>query len=204
MFYSLSGEIIHQEPGCVVIQCGGVGFSCTVSGYTQRTLPAGGDATLYTQMVVSQDNIALYGFASRAELSCFKMLTGVSGIGNKTAMSLLSAMSPEQLAISVASGDHKALTCAQGIGPKQAQRIVLELKDKMAGLGAPADMSSAGSAAVSAVPNVAVNASEAIRALMVLGYSSGEASALVAKLDPTLPVEQLIAQALRSANSTSN
>lgn len=200
MFYSLTGEVIHKEPGCAVIECGGVGFSCIVSGSTYNRLNVGSSATLFTHLNVAQDSISLYGFSSRAELSCFKMLTSVSGIGNKTAIALLSAMTPEQIAISVAAGDYKALTCAQGIGPKQAQRIVLELKDKMSGLGAPADIPNGG-AAPAARTSTAQNAAEAVRALMVLGYSSGEASALVSKLDPGLPVEQLIAQALRSADT---
>jgi len=192
---------VHQEPGIAVVSCGGVGYLCSVSASTQRTLPTSGTVTLYTHMNVTQDAITLYGFATRAELSCFRMLTSVSGIGSKTALSALSAMTPEQLAISVAAGDHKALTCAQGIGNKQAQRIVLELKDKMAGLGAPSDVITAGTPAVGAPAVAGSNAAEAVRALMVLGYSSGEASSLVSRLDPTLPVEKLIAQALRSADA---
>ncbi|MBQ9994083.1 MAG: Holliday junction branch migration protein RuvA [Clostridia bacterium] len=198
MIYSLTGEIIHSEPGFVVIECGGVGFRCIVSNSTQRTLPSiGQSTTLYTYLNITQDAMTLFGFSSQSEMSCFKMLTSVSGIGSKTAIAVLSAMTPEQLAVSVASGDHKALTVAQGIGPKQAQRIVLELKDKVAKLGAPADMPISGGIPA-AMPQVAASgAAEAIRALMVLGYSSGEASQMIAKLDQTLPVEQMISQALR-------
>lgn len=194
MIYSLTGEVLYVESGMAVIECGGVGFKCIVSASTlQKLPPVGQSTTIFTHLNVTQDAMTLYGFATKSELSCFRMLTGVSGIGSKTAIAVLSAMTPEQLAMNVASGDYKAITCAQGIGPKQAQRIVLELKDKVTSMGAPtvaADISSV-------APSPAGNAAEAIRALMVLGCSSGEASQLVAKLDQTLPVEQLISQALR-------
>ena len=198
MIYSLTGEVLYVEPGVAVIECGGVGFRCLVSGSTLRELPPVGQSTmLYTHLNVTQDAMTLYGFATKSELSCFRMLTSVSGIGSKTAVAVLSAMSPEQLAVSVAAGDYKALTCAQGIGPKQAQRIVLELKDKVTGMGAPLDTSPIGAGAAAPVATPAGNAAEAIRALMVLGCSSSEAAQLVAKLDQTQSVEQLIQQALR-------
>ena len=195
MIYSLTGEILFVEPNTAVIECGGVGFKCVVSNSTlQRLPPVGSSTTLFTHLNVTQDAMTLFGFATKSELSCFRMLTGVSGIGPKTAIAVLSAMTPEQLAINVASGDYKALTCAQGIGPKQAQRIVLELKDKVTSMGAPADSAAVSPAAVSAP---AGNSAEAIRALMVLGCSSGEAAQLVAQLDQSQPVETLIQQALR-------
>jgi len=198
MLYSLTGEILYIEPGVAVIECGGVGFKCIISSSTANTLPPiGNSTTIFTHLNVTQDAMTLYGFATKSELSCFRMLTSVSGIGSKTAISVLSAMTPEQLAINVASGDYKAITCAQGIGPKQAQRIVLELKDKVTSMGAPADPVGGVSAPVSPVASPSGNAAEAIRALMVLGCTSGEASQLVAQLDQTLPVEQLISQALR-------
>lgn len=199
MIYSLTGEILFVEPNTAVIECGGVGFKCVVSNSTlQRLPPVGSSTTLFTHLNVSQDAMTLFGFATKSELSCFRMLTGVSGIGPKTAIAVLSAMTPEQLAMNVASGDYKAITCAQGIGPKQAQRIVLELKDKVTSMGAPADGVPADAAAVSPAVSVpAGNSAEAIRALMVLGCTSGEASQLVAQLDQSQPVEQLIQQALR-------
>ena len=195
MFYSLRGKLLASEPGFVALECGGIGFRCAVSMSTQMSMPpVGEEAFLFTHMTVSQDAVGLYGFASREELSCFKMLTGVSGIGAKTAVAALSALSPEQIAISVASGDYKTLTRANGIGPKQAQRIVLELKDKVTGLGAPAPD-------IVGIPSGGAvrggGASEAIGALMVLGCDAGEAARLVAQLDPALPVEQLIAGALK-------
>lgn len=197
MIYSLSGELLVCEPGVVVISCGGVGFRCVVSGTTQRAMPPiGQKASLYTHMNVTQDAITLYGFSTRAEMSCFRMLTGVSGIGSKTAIAVLSVISPEQLAVSVAAGDAKALTAAPGIGPKQAQRIVLELKDKVSDIQ---PVLSSGGAGVQ-LPTVAAGAAtEAIRALGALGYSQTEAAQMVSKLDQSMTVEQMIAAALRAA-----
>ncbi len=194
MIYSLTGKIVLVEPSVAVIECGGVGFKCVVSNSTLQNLPSvGSSTTLLTHLNVTQDSMTLYGFATKSELSCFRMLTGVSGIGPKTAIAVLSAMLPEQLAMNVASGDYKAITRAQGIGPKQAQRIVLELKDKVTSMGAPDE----GTPAPSAASVSSGNTAEAIRALMVLGCTSGEASQLVSQLDNTLPVESLIQQALR-------
>lgn len=197
MIYSLSGELLVSEPGSVVISCAGVGFRCLVSGTTQRAMPSiGQKATLFTHMNVTQDAFTLFGFSTKAELSCFRMLIGVSGIGAKTAISVLSAISPEQLAISVAAGDAKALTAAPGIGPKQAQRIVLELKDKVSDIQ-PVMSAGLPGAPVPAAPAGA--ATEAMKALLALGYSQTEAARMVASLDQTMSVEQMIAAALRSA-----
>lgn len=198
MIYSLTGELLVCEPGAVVISCGGVGFHCTVSGTTQRAMPPiGQKASLFTHMNVTQDAISLYGFSTRAELSCFKMLTGVSGIGSKTAIAVLSVMSPEQLAVSVAAGDAKALTAAPGIGPKQAQRIVLELKDKVSDIQ-PVLTSPGGSGVTLPVVSGGA-ATEAIKALSALGYSQTEAAQMVSALDQSMTVEQMIAAALRAA-----
>ncbi len=198
MIYSLTGELLVCEPGVVVLSCGGVGFRCTVSGTTQRAMPPiGQKASLFTHMNVTQDAISLYGFSTRAELSCFKMLTGVSGIGSKTAIAVLSVMSPEQLAVSIAAGDAKALTAAPGIGPKQAQRIVLELKDKVSDIQ-PVLTSPTGSGVTLPVVSGGA-ATEAIKALGALGYSQTEAAQMVSALDPSMSVEQMIAAALRAA-----
>lgn len=197
MIYSLSGELLVCEPGLAVISCGGVGFRCIVSGTTQRAMPPiGQKASLYTHMNVTQDAITLYGFSTRAEMSCFRMLTSVSGIGAKTAIAVLSVMSPEQLAISVAAGDAKALTAAPGIGPKQAQRIVLELKDKVSDIQ---PVLSSGNTGVQLPAVSAGAATEAIRALGALGYSQTEAAQMVSALDQSMTVEQMIAAALRAA-----
>lgn len=196
MIYSLSGILDYTEPGFVVIDCGGVGFKCFTSMSTQASLPAiGKGIKLYTHLAVREDAMDLFGFASKAELSCFRMLTSVSGVGAKVGIAILSELSPEQVAMSVASGDSKTLTRASGVGPKLAARIVLELKDKVKGLGAPVE--SIGSANVQGMPVGAGNAAGAVSALMVLGYQAGEASAVVAKFDPSLPTEQLIRLALK-------
>lgn len=198
MIYSLSGELLLSEPGSVVISCGGVGFRCLVSGTTQRAMPSiGQKATLFTHMNVTQDAFTLFGFSTKAELSCFRMLIGVSGVGAKTAIAVLSAISPEQLAISVAAGDAKALTAAPGIGPKQAQRIVLELKDKVSAIQPV--MSAGMPGTPLPVVSAAGAATEAVRALAALGYSQTEAAQMVSALDQTMTVEQMIAAALRSA-----
>ncbi|MBE6759402.1 MAG: Holliday junction branch migration protein RuvA [Ruminococcaceae bacterium] len=197
MIYSLTGELLVCEPGSVVISCGGVGFHCIVSGTTQRAMPAiGQKVSVFTHMNVTQDAITLYGFSTKAEMSCFRMLTGVSGIGSKTAIAVLTAISPEQLAISVAAGDAKALTAAPGIGPKQAQRIVLELKDKISGIQPVMSAEMPGVV----LPTVTAGAStEASKALVALGYSQTEAAQLVSRLDQSMTVEQMIAAALRAA-----
>lgn len=199
MIYSLTGELEYTEPGFVVVSCGGVGFKCFVSMQTQYDLPAiGKEVHLFTYMSVREDAIDLYGFASRGEMSCFKMLISVSGVGAKVAMAVLSELTPEQVGMAVAAGDYKTLTRANGVGPKVAQRIVLELKDKVKGLGAPIDGNLSPAAPV---PSAAGNPSKAVSALMVLGYQANEASAVVGKFDPALPVEELIRLSLREMAS---
>lgn len=196
MLYSLKGELIHLDPRVAVICCGGVGFRCQVTMNTARQLPSiGSEAMLYTIMNVREDAIELFGFADKNELTCFKQLTSISGVGPKVGLSILSELSPERVALAVASGDYKALTKAAGVGPKLAQRIALELKDKV---GA---MPSAGGSGVEIPAGAAVsassNAAQAVDALTVLGFSAGEASAVVGKLDSALPVETLVRDALK-------
>lgn len=195
MIYSLKGELTHLEPKTAVICCGGVGFRCQITMNTARQLPAvGKEAFLYTMMHVREDALELFGFARQEELSCFKMLTGVSGVGPKVGLSILSELSPEKVALAVATGDYKALTRAAGVGPKLAQRIVLEMKDKVGTVTASAGESELpAGAAVSA----AGQAAQAVDALTVLGFSAGEANAAVGKLDSSLPVETLVRQALK-------
>lgn len=199
MIYSLNGELTYTEPGFAVVECGGVGFKCFVSMQTQASLPAiGKNIRLYTHMSVREDAMDLYGFISKAEMNCFKMLISVSGVGSKVAMAILSELTPEQVGMSVAAGDYKTLTRANGVGPKVAQRVVLELKDKVKGLGAPIDGNLSPAAPI---PGAAGNPSKAVSALMVLGYQANEASAVVGKFDPTLPVEELIRLSLREMAS---
>lgn len=195
MIYSLTGKYITAEPNFVVIECGGVGFRCFTSMSTITRLPEqGSTVTLYTHMSVTENAMTLYGFSEKTELSCFKMLISVSGIGPKAAISILSTLTPEDVALAVGSGDYKAITRANGVGPKIAQRVVLELKDKFKSMGAPAGIApnSQGGGALSASSNAAA----AINALLVLGCQPSEAAQLVAKLDATLPTEEIIRLAL--------
>lgn len=197
MLYSVRGKLLHVEAKTAVIECGGVGFCCNITMNTARQLPVlGSEAMLYTMMNVREDAIDLFGFADQKELACFKQLTAISGVGPKAALSILSELSPEKVALAVAGGDFKTLTRAQGVGPKLAQRIVLEMKDKVSGL-----QSSAGvelPAAGMGVSSAAGNAAEAVSALTVLGFSVGEASAAVGRLDSALPVETLVREALKA------
>lgn len=194
MFYSVSGTVVDYSPNFVAVDAGGVAFLCFTSMQTASKCSIIGEkVTLFTYLNVREDAIELYGFYDKAELDCFKMLIGVSGVGAKMALSLLSEYSPDKIILSIAAGDHKMLTKASGIGPKLAQRIVLELKDKIGALTADASES------IAAVSSVAQNrsTSEAVAALVMLGYSQSEASVAVSNLDPSLTVEELIKQSLK-------
>ena len=197
MFYSLKGILIHTEPNIAVIECGGVGFKCLTTMNTQRNLPKLGEkATLYTHMNVREDAIDLFGFSSQAEMNCFKMLTAVTGVGSKVGLAILSELSPEQVAMAVASGDSKTLTRAAGVGNKLAQRIILELKDKLKKMGATPDAMPA--AMAGGVMSAAGNAAEAVNALTVLGYTPSDVAPVVARFDSSLPVEELIRLTLKA------
>mgnify|MGYP002344116838 FL=1 len=195
MFYRLRGKLIHTEPGMAAIECGGVGFKCLTSMNTLRGMPhEGEEAVLYTQLNVREDALDLFGFATLSELNCFKMLTGVSGVGPKAALAILSELTPEQLAVAVATGDSKALTRASGVGNKLAQRIALELRDKVKNIQSGSGESARPAGAVSASSNAAA----AVQALAVLGYQPTDAAAVVAHFDSSLPVEELIRLSLKS------
>ena len=131
MLYSVRGKLIHTTASCAVVECGGVGFNCQTTLNTLRTLKLGSEVTLFTYMNVREDAIELFGFATKTELDTFKTLISVSGVGPKAGLSVLSELSPEQVAMAIATDDVKTITRAQGIGKKIAQRIVLELKDKL-------------------------------------------------------------------------
>lgn len=203
MFYSLTGALIHKEPSFAAVQCGGVAFKCYTTMNTQRALPAVGEkVTLYTYLNVKEDALDLFGFSTSAELNCFKMLTSVSGVGPKVGLSILSELSSEQIAISVAAGDYKTLTKASGVGPKLAQRIILELRDKVNGMAVEAGGSPFGKAdGLGGIASASGNASEAVNALTVLGYTPADAASVVAKLDSALPVEELIRLSLKAMAS---
>ena len=186
MIYSVTGTLIHMDATTAVVECGGVGFKCLTTLNTLKQLgPAGGKVTLYTYLNVREDALDLFGFFGETELACFKMLISVSGVGPKAALSILSELSPEKLALCIATGDSKSITRAQGVGPKLAQRVVLELKDKLV-KGLPEQFSS---------PEL--EAAGAASALVMLGYAQSEASVAVGKLDSSLPVEELIKRALK-------
>ena len=195
MLYSVRGKLIHMTSNCAVVECGGVGFNCQTTINTLKTLRIGSEVTLFTYLNVREDAMELFGFASKTELDTFKTLIGVSGVGPKAGLAVLSELSPEQVAMAIATDDIKTITRAQGIGKKIAQRIVLELKDKLA-KAAVTDNSfaniGAGAASVSGG-----NIPKAIEALGVLGYSPSDVSPVLATLDSSLPVEQLIAQTLK-------
>lgn len=195
MLYFVDGIVAVIEPNLAVIDCGGVGYACATTNHTLSVLKKGEKARLYTHLNVREDAVDLFGFASQRELSCFRQLLGVSGVGPKAALAILSATTPDSLALAILSGDEKALTAAPGIGKKIAQRIILELKDKMAqvttevGFTAPA---------VSGQMTVGSKAAEAAAALAVLGYSSQDAAAALKGLDvENLPLEEIIRQALK-------
>lgn len=197
MYYSVHGTLIHRELNFAVIECGGVGYQCFITANTARQLPSVGSETmLYTYLNVREDLMELFGFADRSELTCFRLLTSVSGVGPRVGLAILSELTPERVALAVASGNHKEFSRAQGVGPKLAQRIVLELKDKV-GLPSAGDGIVASTDMPSGVVSVSQGAAEAVSALTMLGFSSSEASAAVGKLDSTLPVEDLVRQALK-------
>lgn len=197
MFYYVSGIVSHVGPFLAVIDCGGVGYACRTTNVTLSALSVGKPGKLYTHLNVREDAMELYGFATEEELNCFRMLIGVSGVGPKAALSILSSSPPERLALSIITGDEKALTTAPGIGKKIAQRIILELKDKLAKGQLEAMAGEAyGGSGVTVIPENKV--SEASAALAVLGYNQSEISAALKGIDlDGLSLEQVIKQALK-------
>ena len=194
MFYYLEGKVAHVEPYLAVIDCGGVGYACRTTNHTIRQLKKGEAKRLYTYLNVGDGIFELYGFATEQELNSFKLI-GVSGVGPKAALAILSVGTPEHLTMAVITGDEKALTAAPGVGKKLAQRILLELKDKIAKetqeIGLPA---SAGGAALGS----GSKAAEAAAALAVLGYTQQDISAALKGVDvETLPLEEIVRQSLK-------
>lgn len=196
MFYYLNGTVAHIEPYLAVIDCGGVGYACRTTHYTIGKLTVGKPAKLYTHLNVREDLFELYGFANESELGCFRMLIGVSGVGPKAALAILSSNSPEGLAMAIVSGNEKALTSAPGIGKKIAQRIILELKDKLAKGQLTASGGEAFTGGITVIPEN--KASEASAALAVLGYSQNEIAVALKGIDlDALSLEDIIKQALK-------
>lgn len=193
MLYSVRGNVIHMEQGFVVIECAGVGYRCQTTLNTMKDIKNGTEATLYTYLNVREDAVELYGFYSTQELSCFKTLTSVSGVGPKMALSLLSELSPEQIAMCVSASDVKSLTRAQGVGPKLAQRIILELKDKLS-VFPQSDMTVESKGSVIADTG---KIPQAVAALAVLGYSAADVTPVLSRLDQNLTVTELISETLK-------
>ena len=198
MFYYLDGTVAEVLPYLAVIDCGGVGYACKTTNNTLAHLKKGQRGKLYTYLNVGEDVFDLYGFATQSELNTFKLLIGVSGVGPKAALAILSTGTPDALAMAIITGDEKTLTAAPGIGKKIAQRIILELKDKLAKESAATGLdfsSGAGAVSVSAFTN---KATAAAQALAVLGYTSAEVAQALKGVDvENLPLEEIIRQSLK-------
>ena len=195
MIYSLTGNIIHTEPDLCVIECAGVGYACRTTLCTLEQIQTLERTTLYTHLAVREDAIDLFGFATLEELDCFRLLTSVSGVGSKYALAILSTMTSDQVALAIAAEDVKAFTRIKGVGNKIAQRIVMELKDKIA--KEPSLMGSAAGGDFAPATKANTPANEAVAALVVLGYSQSKAAQAISRLDPSLATDELIKQALR-------
>lgn len=196
MFYYLDGTVSEILPYLAVIDCGGVGYACKTTNNTLAALKKGQRKKLYTYLHVAENLFELYGFATQSELNSFKQLISVSGVGPKAALAILSSGTPETLAMAIVTGDEKALTAAPGVGKKIAQRIILELKDKMAKETA-GGLDFSGGKGQPAPALFGNKATEAAQALAVLGYSSQEVSVALKGLDMDLPLEELIRQGLK-------
>ena len=195
MLYYISGPVALLEPGLAVIDCGGVGYGCRVTAYTAAQLKLGQPAKLYITESIREDAFDLYGFIDREEQKCYELLTSVNGVGPKAAMAILSA-GPQNFTLAVMTGDEKLLTAAQGVGKKIAQRIILELKDKMGGSATEIDFSAG--AGVSAPVQSGSNVALATAALQELGYSAAEIHNALKGADPNASTEELVRFALRA------
>ncbi len=206
MFYYLCGKLTHLEHTLAVLDVGGVGYKLTVSDTTYDAMPPNRSVKepptvkLFTHMAVREDDIELFGFATQTELSTFKLLISVSGVGPKAAMSILSFLTPEKFALAVCTDDKKTISKANGIGPKTAARIVLELKDKLMKESGGADAFGA----IASAPTTGAPAakggklSEAVDALMVLGYTRAEAMAAIKDMNMSeMELEEIIRLSLK-------
>ena len=197
MFYSVRGKLLCIGQGFAAIECGGVGYKCYTSLATQNALPAiNNEAMLYTYLAVREDAMELYGFATENELECFKLLITVSGVGAKMALSILSVLTVEQLVLAIASSDINAISRAQGVGKKKAERIVLDLKDKIKAFD---NVLPSAEFTVQSMPTAVStgNMPKAIEALAVLGFTSNEVTPILNTLDCSQPVEKLISAVLK-------
>ena len=195
MIYYVSGPVTVLEPGLAVIDCGGVGYGCRITAYTAGQLKLNQSARLYVTESIREDAFDLYGFISKEEQHCYELLTSVNGVGPKAAMAILSSGGPQNFTLAVMTGNEKMLTAAQGIGKKIAQRIILELKDKIGGSSAELDFS-AGPAAAAPVQSAGA-AALAHAALQELGYSAAEINMALKGVDPKATTEEMVRYALR-------
>ena len=195
MIYYVSGPVTILEPGLAVIDCGGVGYGCRVTAYTSAQLKLNQNARLYITESIREDAHDLYGFISKEEQRCYELLTSVNGVGPKAAMAILSAGGPQNFTLAVMTGNDKMLTAAQGVGKKIAQRIILELKDKIGGASAELDFSAGPAAAPVQSGN---NAALAHAALQELGYTAAEINAALKGVDPKATTEEMVRYALRA------
>ena len=196
MIYYVSGPVTILEPGMAVIDCAGVGYGCRITAYTAAQLKLNQNARLYVTESIREDAHDLYGFISREEQRCYELLTSVNGVGPKAAMAILSSGGPQNFTLAVMTGDEKMLTAAQGIGKKIAQRIILELKDKLGGSAMELDFSTGPAAAAPAQKGN--NAALAHAALQELGYSAAEINAALKGVDPNASTEDMVRHALRA------
>ena len=194
MFYYLTGTIAHIEPYLVVVDCGGVGYAVKTTSYTIAGLKKGEKGKVFTHLNVREDAMELYGFGTQEELNLFQQLISVTGVGPKAALAILSAGGPQNFTLAVMTGDEKLLTAAQGVGKKIAQRIILELKDKVGGSAAELDFSGVKPAAIPAAQNSTALASAA---LQELGYSAAEVNAALKGVDPSASTEEMVRYGLR-------
>ncbi|MFV0400370.1 MAG: Holliday junction branch migration protein RuvA [Oscillospiraceae bacterium] len=195
MLYSLKGTLVHKDALTVAIDCGGVAYLClTTLGTVGSIGELGQEVKVFTHLNVRENAVDLFGFSTQSELSCFRMLIGVTGVGPKVALSILSSITPEQVALAIAADDYKALTVASGVGAKLAQRIVLELRDKVKN----DDLAKAVGGGAASIQIGAGNIGEAVSALVVLGYSQTQAASVLGGYPPETPVQDLIKAALKA------
>ena len=194
MFYYLNGAITLLDANLAVVDCGGVGYACHTTNYTLSKLQVGKQAKLFTFCNIKEDAFDIYGFSTREELNCFEKLLGVGGVGPKAALAILSVVTPDQFTLAVMTQDDKTLTMAQGVGKKLAQRILLELKDKLA----PSQLELSG-AQMDASPVHGSKSAEASAALASLGYSQQEIAVALKGVDVSaMSVEEIVRHALRA------
>ena len=195
MFYYINGTVAVLEPNLAVLDCGGVGYACYTTGYTLSQLQVGKQQKLFTYCNVREDAFDIFGFSTKEELNCFHRLIGVSGVGPKVALSILSCTTPSQFTLAVVTGDEKTLTMAQGVGKKMAQRIILELKDKLS--KDPGSFAATGGTSIP-MPVKNDKSGEAAAALAVLGYTSQDIAVALKGIDmENLALEDIIRQALK-------